>query len=162
SYIQLIEQGVINLGDLIDVCIPTGNFGNILGAVFARELGLPIRNLIAASNENNVITDFIRTGSYDLRHRSFQKTISPSIDLLINGDYTMVKKLFNKLTSDHYFNIDSNLLQKIQSQIHGDWTNENQCLETMKNIYKQTQQLIDPHTAVAVHVAEKFSKNDST
>ena len=173
SYVQLIEQDVIHLGDLIDVCIPTGNFGNMLGAVFARQLGLPIRRLIAASNENNVITDFIRTGSYDLRRRSFQKTISPSIDILIssnlerfiylltNGNYAMVKELFNKLACDRYFNVDSDLFQKIQSQIQGDWTTEKQCVATMKKIYHQTEQLIDPHTAVAVHVAEKLSKDDN-
>jgi threonine synthase len=172
SYLQLVEQGVINLGELVDVCIPTGNFGNMLGAVFARQLGLPVRHLITASNENNVIADFIRTGSYDLRSRSFQKTISPSIDILIssnlerflylltNGNYSMIQQLFNKLAGDHYFNVDSNLLQKIQSQIQGDWTTEDQCVETMKKIYHETQQLIDPHTAVAVNVAEKFSKND--
>lgn len=172
SYLQLIEQNVIKLGDLIDVCIPTGNFGNMLGAVFARQLGLPVRHLITASNENNVITDFIQTGSYDLRHRSFQKTISPSIDILIssnlerflylltNGNSSMIRKLFQQLAQDRSFNVDSNLLKQIQSEIQGDWTTEKQCIETIKKIYHKTQQLIDPHTAVAVHVAEKFSKND--
>jgi threonine synthase len=172
SYIQLIEQNVIKLGDLIDVCIPTGNFGNMLGAVFARHLGLPIRRLITASNENNVIADFIRTGSYDLRSRLFQKTISPSIDILIssnlerflylltNGDYVLIEQLFNQLACNRFFNVDSNLLKQIQFEIQGDWTTEKECIETMKKVYHQTQQLIDPHTAVAVHVAEKFSKND--
>ncbi|CAF0796883.1 unnamed protein product [Rotaria sordida] len=173
SYLQLIEQGVINLGELVDICIPTGNFGNILGAFYARQLGLPIRHLITASNENNVITDFIRTGSYDLRNRSFQKTISPSIDILIssnlerliyllsNGNYSMIQQLFTKLSNDRYFNINSNLLKQIQSKIQGDWTNENECIETIRKIYYETQQLIDPHTAVAVRVAEKFLKQDN-
>lgn len=143
----------------------------MLGAVFARQLGLPIRRLITASNENNVIADFIRTGSYDLRNKAFRKTISPSIDILIssnlerfiyllsNGNYSMVKQLFNKLARDQYFNVDSNLLKRVQLEIEGDWTSENQCIETIKKVYHETQQLIDPHTAVAVHVAEKFSKN---
>ncbi len=164
---------MIKLGELVDICIPTGNFGNILGAVFARQLGLPIRRLITASNENNIISDFIRTGSYDLRDRSFKKTISPSIDILIssnlerflylltNGNYSMIEQLFNKLSHDRYFNIDSNLLKQIQSEIYGDWTTENECIETIKKVYYETQQLIDPHTAVAVHVAEKLSKNDN-
>jgi len=145
----------------------------MLGAVFARQLGLPVRRLITASNENNVIADFIRTGSYDLRNRSFQKTISPSIDILIssnlerflylltNGNNLMIQQLFDKLASDRYFNVDSNLLKQIQLEIQGDWTTENECIETMKKIYYETQQLIDPHTAVAVHVAEKFSTNDN-
>lgn len=144
----------------------------MLGAVFARQLGLPVRHLITASNENNIIADFIRTGSYDLRHRSFQKTISPSIDILIssnlerflylltNGNYSMIQQLFNKLANDRHFNVDSKLLKQIQSEIQGDWTTEKECIETMKKIFNETQQLIDPHTAVAVRVAEKFSKND--
>ena len=172
SYLQLIEQKTIKLGDTVDVCIPTGNFGNMLGAVFARQLGLPVRRLITASNENNIIADFIRTGSYDLRQRAFQKTISPSIDILISsnlerflylltdGDYSMVKQLFTKLAKDRFFQVDSQLLERIQSEIHADWTTEKQCLGTMKKIYHETGQLIDPHTAVAVHVAEKFNKND--
>ncbi|CAF3335270.1 unnamed protein product [Rotaria sp. Silwood1] len=173
SYLQLIEQGAIKLGELVDICIPTGNFGNMLGAIYARQLGLPVRHLITASNENNVIADFIRTGSYDLRNRSFQKTISPSIDILIssnlerfiyllsNGNYLLIQQLFNKLSNDRYFDINSNLLKQIQSEIQGDWTNENESIEMIKKVYDKTQQLIDPHTAVAVHVAEKFSKQDN-
>ena len=172
SYLQLLEQNVIKLGDIVDVCIPTGNFGNMLGAVFARQLGLPVRRLITASNENNIIADFIRTGSYDLRHRAFQKTISPSIDILISsnlerflyllteGDSSLIKQFFTKLAEDRCFQVDSQLLQHIQSEIQADWTIEKDCLETMKKIYNETQQLIDPHTAVAVHVAEKFAKKD--
>lgn len=172
SYLQLLEQNVIKLGDIVDVCIPTGNFGNMLGAVLARQLGLPVRRLITASNENNIIADFIRTGSYDLRHRAFQKTISPSIDILISsnlerflylltdGDASLIKQLFAKLAQDRCFQVDSQLLQQIQSEIQADWTTEKDCLETMKKIYSETQQLIDPHTAVAVHVAEKFAKKD--
>jgi threonine synthase len=145
----------------------------MLGAVYARQLGLPVRHLITASNENNVIADFIRTGSYDLRHRSFQKTISPSIDILIssnlerflyllsNGNHSMIRQMFTALSRDRYFNIDSNLLKRIQSEIQGYWTTENECLEMMKKVYDETQQLIDPHTAVAVHVAEKHSTNDN-
>lgn len=145
----------------------------MLGAVFARQLGLPVRHLITASNENNIIADFIRTGSYDLRHRSFQKTISPSIDILIssnlerflylltNGNASLIRNLFTKLSRDRHFQVDSNLLKQIQSEVQGDWTTEEHCIETMKNIYEQTQQLIDPHTAVGVHVADKHSKQDN-
>ncbi|CAF3433393.1 unnamed protein product [Rotaria socialis] len=173
SYLQLIEQGVIRLGEQVDVCIPTGNFGNMLGAFYAQQLGLPLRRLITASNENNVITDFIQTGSYDLRNRLFHKTISPSIDILISsnlerfiyllskGNFSMVQKLFNKLARDRYFNIDSSLLKQIQSKIQGGWANENQCIEMIKKVYDETQQLIDPHTAVALHVADSFSKHDN-
>ena len=173
SYLQLIKQNVINLGEPVDICIPTGNFGNMLGAIYARRLGLPIRRLITASNENNVIADFIHTGSYDLRQRLFQKTISPSIDILIssnlerflyllsNGNFSAIQRLYNSLAYDRYFNIDSDLLNQIQSEIQSDWTSERECIEIMKKVYYETQQLVDPHTAVAVHVAEKFTKSDA-
>ncbi|UJR26127.1 hypothetical protein I4U23_007473 [Adineta vaga] len=173
SYLQLVEQNIINLGESIDVCIPTGNFGNMLGAVYARQLGLPIRNLITASNENNVIADFIRTGSYDLRHRSFKKTISPSIDILISsnlerflylltdGNYQMIQELFQSLAQDRYFKVNSDLMKQIQTEIQGDWTTENECREIIREIYDETQQLIDPHTAVGVHVANKMSKTSN-
>lgn len=172
SYLQLVEQQVIRVGDPIDVCIPTGNFGNILGVFFARRLGLPIRQLIAASNENKVIADFIRTGSYDLRHRSFQKTISPSIDILISsnlerflyllseGDAQLIQQLFDSLAQQRHFHIDSNLLAKVQDEVQGDWASESQCLTTIREVHDETQQLIDPHTAVAVHVADKYARDD--
>ncbi|CAF0778541.1 unnamed protein product [Adineta ricciae] len=171
SYLQLVEQNRINFGDSIDICIPTGNFGNMLGAVYARRLGLPIRHLITASNENNVIADFIRTGSYDLRHRSFQKTISPSIDILISsnlerflylltdGNYELIQQLFNKLAHERNFQVDGSLLQQIQSEIRGDWTTEKECRDMIRKVYLETQQLIDPHTAVGVHVADKLFKS---
>ena len=172
SYVQLIEQNRIQPGDPIDICIPTGNFGNMLGAVYARRLGLPVRRLITASNENNIIADFIRTGSYDLRHRSFQKTISPSIDILISsnlerflyllsgGSASMIRQLFSALGQQRHFQIEANLLKKIQEEIQGDWATETQCLETIRQVYAETQQLIDPHTAVAVHVADRYNQSD--
>lgn len=172
SYLQLIQQDVIAIGQPIDICIPTGNFGNMLGAVFARRLGLPIRRLIAASNENNVIADFIRTGTYDLRKRLFQKTISPSIDILVSsnlerflyllsdGDHQLTQRLFNELVTDRIFHVESDLLNRIQSEIQGDWASESECIATMKRIYRETKHLIDPHTAVAVHVADKYSTKD--
>jgi threonine synthase len=169
AYVQLIEQKTIRLGEPIDICIPTGNFGNMLGALYARRLGLPIRHLITASNENKIIADFIRTGSYDLRHRSFQKTISPSIDILISsnlerllylfthGNSRMIRKLFEQLAEQRYFHIDESLLKNIQQEIQGDWANEEQCLTMIRQVYNETKQLIDPHTAVAVHVADKYT-----
>lgn len=172
SYVQLIEKNRIRLGDPIDICIPTGNFGNMLGAVYARRLGVPIRRLITASNENNIIADFIRTGSYDLRHRSFHKTISPSIDILIssnlerflyllsNGNTSLIRQLFSALGQQRHFQVDSALLEKIQQQIQGDWASESQCVATIRQVYDETQHLIDPHTAVAVHVADRYADHN--
>jgi threonine synthase len=173
SYIQLVEQGVIKIGDPIDVCIPTGNFGNMLGAVFAKRLGLPLRRLISASNENNVIADFIRTGEYDIRHRSFRATISPSIDILVssnlerllyllsNGDSELVTKLFTQLSKEGHFKVEGQLLKDIQQEITGEWCGEEECMNTIQQVYKDTKRVIDPHTAVAVAVAKRLTKDVS-
>jgi len=86
SYLDMVKSGSINFGDTVDICIPTGNFGNILGTIYAKKLGIPIGRIISASNVNNVICDFIKTGEYDLTGRSFQKTNSPAIDILVSSN----------------------------------------------------------------------------
>ncbi|CAF1366614.1 unnamed protein product [Didymodactylos carnosus] len=173
SYLKLVEQNIIKLGEPIDVCIPTGNFGNILGAVYARHLGLPLRRLIAASNVNNVIADFVKTGVYDLRTRQFMHTITPSIDILISSnlerfiylitdsDYTIVKQLFEDLERNHFFKVGPELHSKIQSEISAGWTSEAECLKTIASVYKETGKFIDPHTAVAVHVASSYDDSEN-
>lgn len=86
AYLDLVQRGVIELGDPCDVCVPTGNFGNVLAAVYARAMGLPFRHFTVAANQNNVLADFIQSGSYDLRDRALSKTISPSIDILTSSN----------------------------------------------------------------------------
>lgn len=174
SYLQLVQQNVIKIGDYIDLTIPTGNFGNILAAVYARHIGIPIRNLICASNDNNVLADLIQTGEYDIRKRAFHQTVSPSIDILVssnlerfihmlsNGDSELVSKLFNQLHQELHFKLPDNVFSKLQEYIKGGWCNQQQCLQTIHDIYKQTQELIDPHTAVAVKVAQQYSPIDNT
>ena len=156
---------MIGLGDYVDVCIPTGNFGNMLGAVYARRLGLPLRRLISASNTNNVINDFVRTGVYDLRQRAFTATVSPSIDILVSsnlerllhvvtdGDTQRVATLFSSLARDGVFRVSADLLQRVQAEVSSGWCNESECVATIRRVFDQTGQLIDPHTAVAVKVA---------
>jgi threonine synthase len=173
SYTKLVEQGVIKVGEEFDLCIPTGNFGNMLGAVFAKRLGLPIRQLITASNENNIISDFLRTGEYDIRTRKFRATISPSIDILISsnlerflyllsdGDSKLISKLFTQLSNEGHFKVDGALLKKINETVIGDWCNEEECMRTIRETYETTKRLIDPHTAVAVAVSKRY-KQDST
>ena len=85
AYKQMYEQGKIQMGDLVNFCVPTGNFGNVLAGYYAKLLGLPVRHLIVAANENKVLDDFLRTGVYD-RNRPFHKTISPSMDILISSN----------------------------------------------------------------------------
>jgi len=99
SYLDLVRQNVIELGTPFDLCIPTGNFGNILAAYYAKKLGVPVRQLICASNDNNILSDFINFGTYDLRDRPFHKTISPSIDILISSN---VERFVYLLFLEHY------------------------------------------------------------
>lgn len=165
GYTRLVAQGVIRVGDEIDICVPTGNFGNLLGAIYARKLGLPLRRLIAASNENNIIHDFVRTGRYDLRERAFHVTHSPSIDILIssnlerflhlcsNGDVDKVNSLFSSLQKDGWFEIDAALHAEVKQQVSSGWCSGQQCLETIRRVHHETGEIIDPHTAVGVHVA---------
>ncbi|KAL0491099.1 threonine synthase-like protein [Acrasis kona] len=172
SYLKLVQQGAITLGEPVDVCIPTGNFGNMLGAVMAKKLGIPLRRLIAASNDNNVITDFIKTGVYDLRHRSFKATVSPSIDILVSsnlerflflltdGDSKLIQDLFHQLSTNKRFEIGGDLLKLVQDTVMGDWCSEKDCLDTVRRVHHETGKYIDPHTAVAVAVADRINEQD--
>jgi len=87
AYTQLVERRVIALGDEVDICYPTGNFGNILGGICAQRMGVPLRRIVCASNDNNVLADFLNTGTYDITQRAFAKTISPSMDILKSSNF---------------------------------------------------------------------------
>lgn len=174
AYCDMIKKGHIALGDEIDVCIPTGNFGNILGAVYARSMGVPIKDLICASNDNNVLSDFITSGAYDLRGRDFRKTVSPSIDILISSnverflhllsgqDSDYINSLFADLADHGHFTVSEELRNKIQAHVQGGWCNESECIRTIKAVFDRTQVMIDPHTAVAKNVADQFSAQEPT
>ena len=160
-------MGVIGVGDAVDVCIPTGNFGNLLGAVYARRMGLPLRRLLSASNTNNVIADFVSSGHYDLRGRKFTATVSPSIDILLSsnierllylltdGDSRQVADLFHSLARSGHFTVSPQLLRRVQAEVASGWCSEAECMDTIRRVHQHTGRLIDPHTAVAVHVACK-------
>ena len=165
-------MGAIRVGDPVDVCIPTGNFGNLLGAVYARRLGLPLRRLISASNSNNVLTDFIHTGTYDLRERAFTATVSPSIDILVSSnlerflhllsdrDSARIADLFSSLAQRGHFTVEAELLRLVQAEVDSGWCNEAECLATIRRVWEETSQVIDPHTAVAVHVATAAQRRE--
>ena len=162
------------MGEEVDVCIPTGNFGNLLGAVYARRLGLPLRRLIAASNSNNVIADFVRSGTYDLRGRRFAATVSPSIDILVSsnlerflhlltdGDSAQIRDLFAGLAQRGQFTVSPELHRRVQAEVASGWCGEADCLATIRRVHGDTGVLIDPHTAVAVHVAAQASADASS
>uniref|UniRef100_A0ACB8FVQ4 Threonine synthase-like 1 n=1 Tax=Sphaerodactylus townsendi TaxID=933632 RepID=A0ACB8FVQ4_9SAUR len=167
AYLDLVEQNIISFGSPVDVCIPTGNFGNILAAVYAKTMGVPIRKCICASNQNNVLTDFIRTGLYDLRGRKLMRSSSPAIDILkssnlerhlyqvVNGDGALVAQLFNQLENHHYFQLQKEFLEKLQQDLVADWCSEKDCLGAIHSVYNSTGYILDPHTAIAKVVADR-------
>ena len=172
AYVKMIEEGKLNLGDLLDVCVPTGNFGNILAASFAKELGLPLGKLICASNTNKVLFDFFKTGTYD-RDREFTLTISPSMDILISSnlerliyrlcdcDAAKNAKFMSELVNEGRYTIDKAMADKL-TDFEAGFATEEDTLHTIKEVYDKTGYVIDTHTAVAAFVANEYrNKNTS-
>lgn len=170
SYLSLVNNGTIKMGALLNFSVPTGNFGNILAGYFAKKMGLPIKTLICATNSNNILDDFIKTGIYN-RNRHFYKTMSPSMDILIsnnlerliyflsNGNGNLVNTLMKKLDKNGCYTIPDKILEKIKESFWSDSCSEENTLLTIKNIYKKYNYLIDTHTAVAQFVYEQYQKS---
>ena len=170
SYAQLVHDGKISLGEKINVCVPTGNFGNILAAYYAKKMGVPIKKLICASNSNNVLTDFIRTGVYD-RNRKFYTTISPSMDILISsnlerliyhlsgGDSEYVKSIYSELSATGRFEVNDDIKRSIKELFYADFCTDDETKATIGKINAEYGYTIDTHTAVAVGVYDKFVKD---
>lgn len=175
SYAQLIKRNKIKLGDEINFTVPTGNFGNILAGYYAREMGLPIKKLICAANANDVLKDFINTGTYN-RNRNFMKTLSPSMDILISsnlerllyllsdGDKSLITKLMSDLNNIGSYKVAPELLSKIQAVFYSDSADDLETVNTIKELYENIDYLVDTHTAVAYKVYKKYvsKTNDST
>ncbi|CAG2233086.1 Threonine synthase-like 1 [Mytilus edulis] len=169
AYLDLVKERVIAVGDEIDVCIPTGNFGNILAAYYAKEMGIPIKRFICASNANNVLTEFINTGRYDIQRRRLVKTISPAIDILVssnlerylyhvsNENSYLVNSCFGSLSAQKCFEVPPDILKKMKSMFIADWCSEEKCHSTIKDTLKRTGYMLDPHTAVAKAVGDRFN-----
>ena len=166
SYRDLLDAGKIKLGDEVNFSVPTGNFGDILAGYLAKLLGLPVGKLICASNANNVLTDFIRTGTYD-RRRPLLKTTSPSMDILVSsnlerllyllsGDTSLVADLMKQLSTEGSYTVPADLLAKIQSAFWAAYCDDARAAEIMGRVYKENGYLCDPHTAVAWTVADQF------
>ncbi|XP_006811616.2 threonine synthase-like 1 [Saccoglossus kowalevskii] len=172
AYLNLVNDDIIKMSDPIDLCIPTGNFGNMLAAVYAKAMGIPIRRLICASNSNNVLTDFFKTGVYDLRSRNLQTSMSPAIDILkssnlerflyfiTDGDGDTVRSYYAQLETKKYFTVSKEILNKIQSEFIADWCNEEECATTISSVFKEEGYLMDPHTAVGKTVADRHNNED--
>lgn len=168
GYIKLINKGVIKNGEKIDIAVPTGNFGNILAAFYGQKMGLPIRKLICASNENNVLTEVLETGVYDIKSKKLQKTLSPSMDILIASnferllyelthDVKKVKKWMQQLKIQHQYKVDGNLKKEFEELFYSGWVSNKKCLENIKKVFDQYQYLLDPHTSVVQQVVEEYS-----
>ncbi|MGX7013388.1 threonine synthase [Vagococcus silagei] len=167
AYRQLLDQNEIELNEPVDFVVPTGNFGNILAGYYAKKLGLPIRNLICASNDNHILTDFLQTGIYDAR-REFLKTSSPSMDILISSnlerllfdvsgqDSVYVNKCMTKLKEDGYFSVDSEILKALQEIFVAGFASDERVGQTIHDVYEETGYVLDPHTAVAHAVMEEL------
>ncbi|KAI3355423.1 hypothetical protein L3Q82_018268, partial [Scortum barcoo] len=168
AYLDLCRDGVIKFGEPIDVCIPTGNFGNAMSAVYAKQMGIPIRKVISASNHNRIITDFITTGECDLRGRPLMLSHSPAIDILkssnlerfiyhvSDGDGRLVRELFTLLDRQQHFQVPEPLLGRIQQEVLAGWCSEDDCLAAIQKLHAQTGYVMDTHTAVAKVVADRL------
>lgn len=168
SYMTLVNKDEIRLGESVHFTIPSGNFGNCLAGVLAKKMGLPIQKFIVASNRNNILTDFFRTGKYDAR-REFYKTNAPAMDILVSSnlerlvymmaqDSQKVKSYMDDLNQNGVYEISSDLLEKIQDVFKAGWLNEDEVLDTIKTCFEQTGYLLDTHTAIGYGVYKEYQK----
>ncbi len=166
AYCDLLEKGC-DLSNGFNVVVPTGNFGNILAAYYAKVMGVPVNRLVCASNSNNILTDFLNTGTYD-RNRGFYTTVSPSMDILISSnlermlseltgrDDKKVAEWMNSLKTDGKYTVDADTFAKIKALFWGGFCSEDATFETIKKTYDEKGYLIDTHTAVAVGVYNEY------
>lgn len=167
AYLDMVKSGDLNMGRPLNFVVPTGNFGNILAGFYAKTMGLPVNRLICASNENNVLTDFIRTGEYN-RKRQFHKTLSPSMDILISSnlerllyeltdhDADTILKWMAQLSETGVYTVDSGIRQKINELFWSDFADDTETLATIKDTFENHKYLIDTHTAVGKNVYDKY------
>ncbi len=169
AYAKLLENEEIASGEEINVTVPTGNFGNILAAYYAKQMGVPIAKLICASNENKVLFDFFRTGVYD-RNREFILTSSPSMDILISSNlerliYTIAgqdakknSELMTQLKEKGTYEITSEMKERL-ADFEGGFATEEETKETIRRTYEKTGYVMDTHTAVAAYVCARYRKD---
>lgn len=167
AYCDMLEAGTVSMGEPVNVVVPTGNFGNILAAYYAKKMGVPIAKLICASNANRVLTDFLETGEYN-RNRAFYTTTSPSMDILISSnlerllyelsgrDDALIATLMKQLNESGSYRIPETMREEIRSLFAAGSCTDAQTAETIGEVYREKGYLLDPHTAVAVRVYEEY------
>ncbi len=164
AYLKLAENGEIMLMDKIDVIIPSGNFGNALGAYYAKKMGLPIERIVIASNKNNVLYELVKYGRYDLRDKRLIKTISPAMDILKSSNVERMifdkfgekrtVELMKSLEENGYFELSGDELKEVQKDFDADFATDGECEEIIKRYATKENYLMDPHTATAVKAYE--------
>ena len=168
AYADLVKMGRIHEGDKVDFVVPTGNFGDILAGYFAKEMGLPVGRLVCASNANNVLTDFLRTGRYD-RRRPFYKTVSPSMDILVSsnlerllyllsGDDKLIADLMKQLSENGEYEVPADMLEKLHELFWAGFCDDEGAKTAIGKVWKDDHYLCDTHTAVAWDVAQQYKQ----
>ena len=169
AYFQLVRTGTVSMGDAVNVAVPTGNFGNLLAAYYASQMGLPVQKLICASNANRVLTDFIHTGTYD-RQREFFTTMSPSMDILISSnlerllfslsgeDSETLSCWMKELSKTGMYHVSSEVAQKVKKSFFGGACNDDATAGVIRDLWENERYLCDPHTAVGVEVYRQYVK----
>ena len=168
AYCDLLRDEKLAPGQTVNICVPTGNFGNILAAYYAREMGLPIDQLICASNSNNVLTDFLREGVYD-RNRTFYNTMSPSMDILISSnlerlllsltqDPAEVKEYMTRLAQTGRYQVSDRVKSKLQKRFKGYFCDDQETQRVIRAMFERHGYLIDTHTAVAFSALEQYRR----
>ena len=170
AYADLLADGTVKMGDKVNFCVPTGNFGDILAADYAGKAGLPVGRLICASNENNVLADFMETGVYDISGRAFYKTISPSMDILISsnlerllfdlcgGDGAKVDAMMAQLRAERRYEITGDMLAQLRERYAGGYVDESGVREEIRRVWEEEHYLMDTHTAVASAVLRAYTQ----
>lgn len=168
AYRQLLDQKIIHLGEEIVVSVPTGNFGNILAAYYAKKIGLPIKHFICASNENDVLTEVITTGSYST-HRNFMSTTSPSMDILVSSNFerllydliqddVRVTQLMLQLKEEGNYSLNTSEFSQLTALFSALSVSQDEVNHSIEMTYKNTNEVLDPHTAIAMHAAYLYQK----
>ena len=169
AYCDLLRDGEIKMGDKVNFCVPTGNFGDILAAYYAKRMGLPVGKLICASNCNDVLTDFLRTGVYD-RNRPFHTTMSPSMDILVSSNLERllfdlsgendaeVRGYMEALAKDGKYEVSDAIKARLAEEYWGGFCDEDGTAATIAEYYEEKGYLIDTHTAVAANVMAQYRK----
>ena len=170
AYGDLLRRGVIRMGDAVNFAVPTGNFGDILAGEYARQMGLPVGKLLCASNRNRVLADYLATGVYD-RRREFFHTASPSMDILVSsnlerclhllsgGDCALVADQMGQLQRQGYYRTPESVMKAFRRDFFGGYASDEDCFQAIDGLYRETNYLMDPHTAVAYTVSRAYRES---